>query len=90
MKWEAITNQITIAEGDKTLQELNDLTGERSDRFLRKAKIMGFVERYYNKKENKYYYTLIAHNYKRFLDKEDNKVQTRMLEFLMFVANYRD
>jgi hypothetical protein len=44
---------------------------------------MGLVERYYNKKQRKYYFKLIDNKYKGLFDKEDGRIQLRIMAFLL-------
>jgi hypothetical protein len=57
--------------------------GKQQNYFLLHARRMGLVERYYDKKQQKYYFRLVDNKYKGLFDQEDGRIQLRILAFLL-------
>jgi hypothetical protein len=77
-----------LGEGDKTMGEIRKYTrGKQQNYFLLHARRMGLVERYYDKKQRKYYFKLVDNKYKGLFDKEDGRIQLRILTFLLKLMN---
>lgn len=73
-----------IGEGDKTMGEIRKHThGKQQNYFLLQARRMGLVERYYDKKQREYYFKLVENKYKGLFDKEDGRIQLRIITFLL-------
>jgi hypothetical protein len=73
-----------LAEGDKTMGEIRKHTrGKQQNYFLLHARRMGLVNRYYNKKNRKYYFKLLDNKYKGLFDKEEGRIQLRIVSFLL-------
>jgi hypothetical protein len=72
-----------LSEGDKTSTEIRQHVGDQINPFLTEAKRLGIVERYYDKKHRKYYFKLVDNKYKGLFDKEDGRIQLRIMSFLL-------